>query len=367
MAVPQLMPKSQFDAIIFSLYAVAVLTTLLRLYCRRFVLGALGADDALITCAIIMGAATAALYHKKLEDLYIFFPTFVNNPAKFKDPRSIMPFIRGGLRLSFLQNLVYVIELGFIKLAILAFYHRIAVAKRHQYTLYMTGSLIIGFTLAFMFAKIFQGVPVRASWDVSVPLRGTRIDVEKLDIANSGFQTAIDFILLVLPLSVVVKLNTNRKAKAGLVVLFSLGIFSFAATIVRLSLSIKYKGTKDVIKNLRLQPTYSAWTQSELNVAIVCANMPALWTLAKWLLQGRSMTKPSEAGYDRYPSGRTPPRGNASGGSQDDFGQRGAMMNAVTGGQRTSYNEKPDGITYKTEVSMDVNETAERYGNHHVV
>lgn len=48
---------------------------------------------------------------------------------------------------------------------------------------------------------------------MSVPMKGTRINVEKLDIANSGFQTVIDVILLALPLSVVVRLNTNRKAK----------------------------------------------------------------------------------------------------------------------------------------------------------
>lgn len=53
MAEKKLMPKSQYDAIIFSLYAVGALTTLLRLYCRGFVLRALGADDALITCAIV--------------------------------------------------------------------------------------------------------------------------------------------------------------------------------------------------------------------------------------------------------------------------------------------------------------------------
>lgn len=153
---------------------------------------------------------------------------------------------------------------------------------------------------------------------------------------------------------------------AGLVFLFSLGIFSLAATLVRLAMSTIFKNTKSYKENLQMQPRYSTWTQAEINIAIVCANMPALWTLAKWLIQGRSLTRPSAGSYDKYPS-RPPARGKGSGGSggsQENFGHRGAIVNAVSGGQRTSWNEKSDGITFKTEVSMDINEAGERYHNH---
>ena len=46
-------PLSRIDGIMCTLYAIAVLTTLLRVYCRRFVLHAFGADDALIVIAMV--------------------------------------------------------------------------------------------------------------------------------------------------------------------------------------------------------------------------------------------------------------------------------------------------------------------------
>ena len=46
-----------------------------------------------------------------------------------------------------------------------------------------------------------------------MPIKRIRVKPETLDTSNSGFQIAMDVILLVLPISVVLGLNTNRKAK----------------------------------------------------------------------------------------------------------------------------------------------------------
>lgn len=47
------MPMSQYDAICFSLFALAAVTTVVRLYTRGIILRALGWDDLLITIATV--------------------------------------------------------------------------------------------------------------------------------------------------------------------------------------------------------------------------------------------------------------------------------------------------------------------------
>ncbi|KAI9831612.1 MAG: hypothetical protein M1826_003221 [Phylliscum demangeonii] len=361
---PTIMPISQIDGVLFTLYAVAVVTTVLRLYCRGFVLHAFGLDDVLITVAVVFGAAVTALYHLKLATLLDFYHAFTGNPAKFKSPQASLKILAPSFRYAFLQLIFYVVELGLIKLAILAFYRRVAVARAHLYVLYTAALVVICFTIIFVMLTIFAMDPVQGNWDVT-KIKRARFRPETLDIVNSSFQAVLDVILLVLPIFLVIRLNTNRKAKIALVILFSFSILSVAATIVRLSKAVQFSNTNNTIQSILRQPGYGVWTAVELNVAIVCANMPGIWTLVKWLMQGRSLDKRASA-YEKYQHSGSPARAPSD--SRINLGQKGAVVSAVSGGRMGSSGSesgRAGAITRKMEVSMDV-EARERQLVHEV-
>lgn len=139
----------------------------------------------------------------------------------------------------------------------------------------------------------------------------------------------------------------------GLIALFSLGIFGLAATIVRLVISIKFDQENNPARSFLLQPSYTIWTQVEINVAAMCANAPALWTLTKWLLQGRTLTKPSPM----YEKDRTGGSGSGKSASHQQVGQKGVHLSSVSCGRKKIQEDLEDdnaGITRKTEFRLDI-------------
>lgn len=56
--MPQMLEIGEFDAIIFTLYGLAVVSTAVRLYARRFVLGSVVLDDYLIMAALVSTTTT---------------------------------------------------------------------------------------------------------------------------------------------------------------------------------------------------------------------------------------------------------------------------------------------------------------------
>ena len=138
---------------------------------------------------------------------------------------------------------------------------------------------------------------------------------------------------------------------------------------MRLVKSVQFEHTKDVHQSILKAVGFSIWTEVELNVAMICANLPALWTLLKWLSQGRQLTKPASNSYQKYNSGSTPVGGGAGGTTHSDpevdFGRdRAIVVSSVSGGRILSSSDDtemektglryPGAITRKTEFSMNV-------------
>ncbi|KAI9779994.1 MAG: hypothetical protein M1816_003276 [Peltula sp. TS41687] len=285
---PPWLPNRTTDAIAFTLYALATLTTLVRLYARGIVLRALGSDDVLITIATLIGAATTAGFHLKVAPLQDIYKAMKEQHIS-KAPPELRQLQANSIRATFGANQAYVFELMFIKLAVVAFYRRIAVSKRHHIVLYFTAALIIAYCLIHNIVHLFFHVrPIRYNWDVSV--RVTKVFFEHHDLhnANSGFQSAIDVILLLYPIPILIKLKANHQTKVGLAIIFSLGIFSLSATLIRLSRSIKFSRLNNYVLTVPMQPELALWTLMEVNTAIICANLPAISALFRGFNRTRS-------------------------------------------------------------------------------
>ncbi|KAI9684103.1 MAG: hypothetical protein M1829_003373 [Trizodia sp. TS-e1964] len=331
------------DAVTFTLLAIAVSTTAVRLYCRKVIFGVVGVDDYLILAATIFGIILAPLRHIKIHTLADIYYSLVVG-TKIDTSIFFSPKFVSLAPISFATGFIYITELALIKLAIVAFYHRITPLKIHRYLLYAVAFCIIAYSIANHLASFFQFDPIAASWDRTIKGANTRYRPEDLTVSNSGFQISTDVILLLLPIPILRSLQTSRKTKVGLALLFALGIFAMIASAVRLSRTIILQKATG-LDGLLAAPPLEMWTDFEVNVAIICANLPALSSLFQWVRKQRKLAGASSAA----------PIGSASYGvSKESKPLSSSNGNTTRGSDENVVLEKNSGITRMTEFSMDV-------------
>ncbi|KAI1458267.1 hypothetical protein F4805DRAFT_466886 [Annulohypoxylon moriforme] len=139
---------------------------------------------------------------------------------------------------------------------------------------------VIMYCIASVTATIFQCIPVTKAFDKS--LKGTCIDNGHFWYANAGFSIATDVIILTLPMPLVYALQIPKVQKAGLMMVFALGVLPNSVVITSC-----LRVTTIDIQATTPDPTYdiasTMWTVIEMNVAIVCACLPQIRPLiVKW-------------------------------------------------------------------------------------
>lgn len=294
---------SNFDALMFTLFAVAVLTTLLRLFIRGSVLRTIGLDDVLAVLATLMGAAMCAFEHLKIlaNNRYL---EAVRAGAPVKSGPSVLGLLTESDRMTLFNQVTYVAELCLIKCAILAFYRRITIEHKHRYAQYALGFCIIAFTVAFIVATFLGRDPPKAVWypyDPRFP-SPDRCSCAVLAVANSSLQALFDIVILAFPVWFFRKLMLTRRIKLGLMFIYALAFFSLVATLIRLAQSVQYLLIDDFLEQRETLMIFSVWTVVETNTALICANLPALSAFFKWAYR-----KQTSRGKQSYPSGSEAP------------------------------------------------------------
>jgi hypothetical protein len=267
--------ESRVAAAIFSLMSLSIAFTVARLLARRK-LRAFGVDDVLIICAVIFVIPCATLEFYKCHYNLRILDDMSHHGGKLNIKTQGVN-LNHALRMSYVANGFYLFVLALVKCSILWFYLRLG-PQNHRWVLYvLAGTLVANSTVHFIF-KFVEIIPLKALWYIylkKIPYK-SHFSGEKLDIANSSYQAAIDVIILILPIPVLWKLKMPMLKKATLLVVYLFGFISFSATIVRLYQTIAFDKIKVISVALEYNLVYTIWTQVEIHSAIICANIPAI-------------------------------------------------------------------------------------------
>lgn len=129
-----------------------------------------------------------------------------------------------------------------------------------------------------------------------------------LQLGNSIFNLISDVILVALPVPIVLRLQANLRKKGiahihsewcvlywwdtpvGFAFIFLLGVLGTVATIVHLAKAVQLVSSYDenMLKGALGASDLVFWSQIELNLGAVCANLPLLTDLLKILRQRRN-------------------------------------------------------------------------------
>lgn len=166
----------------------------------------------------------------------------------------------------------------FTKVSILFFYLRIFPSPKFRIATFIVMGWVIVSNIIFIFMQIFQCIPINYNWEGWTGDFGPHrcLDVNTLTYTAAGFSIAQDSVMILLPLPVLISLNTSWRAKVGIIIMFSLGIFVLITSCVRLRFLLLFARS--------LNPSWDytdtlVWTGTEVAVSIIVTSLPAIRVL----------------------------------------------------------------------------------------
>lgn len=108
-----------------------------------------------------------------------------------------------------------------VKLSLLLLYNRVFPTAWFRLTTKIIAAFIILHGLAFLFTITFQCNPVAAAWNKHID--GQCIDTSAVIMVGAIFSIVEDFVLILLPVTEIRKLNMSKRVKFTLAFVFAIG------------------------------------------------------------------------------------------------------------------------------------------------
>ncbi|KAI4607476.1 hypothetical protein J4E80_009589 [Alternaria sp. BMP 0032] len=190
---------------------LALITVLLRLYTRFFIIRCVGIEDAGIALAMLCSIGLTIAIGIQAE-------YGMGRHIKTISEDHMVKFLR---RQTFWSSLiVYYLSLGLTKGSMLLQYRRIFPTKKFQIANWLTMAVVVAYTIWTVFSSIFTCTPVRAFWTHE---KSTCLNQFAVWFTNAAINILTDFAIILLPIPVIQKLNLGKRQKIGLISIFAVG------------------------------------------------------------------------------------------------------------------------------------------------
>ncbi|KAK0105162.1 hypothetical protein ONS95_004440 [Cadophora gregata] len=186
-------------------------------------------------------------------------------------------------------NLIYstvgaVLGLHLVKVSICFLLMRFVSGRGYRIVLWSIVGFLIAFTIACWGTLIFWCLPVKAFWDVSLRRLPTthcypQIHFTNISLMNTAINMFTEVLLATLPVHIIWNLQINRRQKASLIGVLSLGYAAVGLGVAKAIKQVQLPTDKDVTWSQGVQ----LWGYVQLNVSIIASCMPALRPLFSWL------------------------------------------------------------------------------------
>ncbi|KAI9680560.1 MAG: hypothetical protein M1817_004000 [Caeruleum heppii] len=257
--------------------ALVIFVTVSRLMVRKFhTRMEFGWDDWMIIPAALLVLAYQAVVIAMVEQ------ACVGKHAADCTYHGFSMFIRYG---AIGQTLFFVV-VSFVKISLVLFYKRLVGMTSKTWRAFNNSFLVVLvlFMLISLFMNVFQCSPQSAPFDLATFGRANSVKCLKQTQMQTAFNVIhiiTDFVLLLVPVAVLWKLQMSLTQKLRLMFVFSLGAISCIASVMRMVLGRKQSRdlTYDFTEKL-------AWTVVDVTSGVIVASLPALHSIVKFALPG---------------------------------------------------------------------------------
>ncbi|KAI9804430.1 MAG: hypothetical protein M1825_001329 [Sarcosagium campestre] len=200
----------------------------------------------------------------------------------------------------FAYEIIYVLNLGIVKMSILLFYRRVfAIEARTRMILYSWMGIVIIWDISFLLCMILQCNPTSYFWNRVLQGPGSCTKhVVPLYAVQSAINIVTDLIIYIFPMPIIWKLNMSTSRKVGLIGVFIAGGVVCAMSIVRAATITDILSDDFTYTNVRA----AIWASLEQGMMIITACLPMLWGMfgklgRRWLGTKTISSRPSFRDY----------------------------------------------------------------------
>ncbi|OQV06086.1 hypothetical protein CLAIMM_10717 [Cladophialophora immunda] len=270
---------------------VAILSVLLRLYVRIFMLKSLGVDDYIMAAAAIceIGVIVCFVGESNAGELGRH-PSLVSLPDA-----TLFSHWR------FFHSIIIMVGISLVKISIAFFLRRFVPNKNYQRFLLGCIVFLVAFTISCAGTLIFNcGTRVDANWNFALRVNGqakcfSNNTFTNIGIFNSSVNIATDVLFALLPIPVVWKLQANLRTKLTLCFVLSLGLFACVSSIIKTVKQAHALADPD----WTFHDSFFMWNNIEFNIGILAASLPSLRPLFAKVLGGVTQKFTSSQGKNR--------------------------------------------------------------------
>ncbi|RYC56723.1 hypothetical protein CHU98_g9487 [Xylaria longipes] len=245
--------------------ALATIAVLLRLG-SKYALRKFHYED----CFLIIALAFYVAYIQTIYDTSIFPGVQVHQwNVRLKT-------LKHWLYLSHLASIYYGLSVLFLKLAILIDWLRIFLVPGQRNAIFWSIHILIWsnavYYISGTFLEIFRCSPVQKIWDPLFVGGTCPIDIDANNFVSAVINLVSDLAIIAVPQFVVWKLNMTRGKKAGISLLFGIGIFAIGAGIARLVNLLKILKSSDAFYYIT---EVGLWGIGEMTAGFLIIGIPA--------------------------------------------------------------------------------------------
>ncbi|KAH7117917.1 hypothetical protein B0J11DRAFT_441449 [Dendryphion nanum] len=253
-------------AIVFAFTIIAFISVFLRFYTRALLMKTVGIEDyfilASMCCSVVM-AACQIMQVKWGSGKHAIF-------VDLKEASTILKYL-------YFAILAYCSSITFTKISILLQYRKIFSTRQMRWPIYIVLGICTAFGLACVISGIFTCIPVDAAWDLTKQPTAKCVKVNALYWVNASLNIFTDWLVAILPVKAVLGLQLPKRQKIVLIAILTLGWFVCIVSILRLNaLIVLARHPED---STWYSSSAAYWSSIEVNLAIVCASVPALKAL----------------------------------------------------------------------------------------
>ncbi|KAF1944898.1 hypothetical protein EJ02DRAFT_478672, partial [Clathrospora elynae] len=198
------------------------------------------------------------------------------------------------LRDLFWSIIFYNIALAITKISILLQYRRIFTVRELRIPLHVVMVICVLLGITTLFTSIFTCVPVSAYWQILKQPSAKCIPDKTLWYTNAGLNITTDLLVAFLPVRVIWKLQISKHQRFALLGILTIGWVVCVVSFLRLhALTVLVAHPQD---NSWYGSATAYWSAIEVNLAIVCASLPALKPLVATVIPA-FVTRHSHEGY----------------------------------------------------------------------
>ncbi|KAF3941014.1 hypothetical protein ABW19_dt0200655 [Dactylella cylindrospora] len=270
-----LVPHPKVNSFILPVFAaftaVSTIILALRLWSRISIAGRLGSFDwaTIVAYILIVAWGALAIHESTAVGEYGFYCDQTWTQAhSYERAYGILTF-------------TYPIAILAIKVSLLLFYHQLSAWRPLRISVYVTGFICFANAMLGIFLWVFQ-CNIPNLWDhmadVYVNL-SCEFDQMTVLMATGGIGIFTDVVIWLIPIPMVWQLQLNTRERVLAVCTFGVGLVACVGSVCRL-IAVRqflYYGNAD--GNDSRDPI-NAWAVVEMNLALICACVPALRALA---------------------------------------------------------------------------------------